>query len=202
MSASEYFMIFAGSLLVGYFFFFVVLRVLPGRLSASHRTQKAEVLAEAKKQADFILGEARSTNNAKNQMLLEELDETLADRQEDLKLTEENLNILESQIQPTTNSVQKLENELKHLENRWHFSSLEKIFIENKIYRHIEECESWEEILTMIDTKIKPFKKLLKREVTMEDIAKLPEIKIKRISKFDSFKADVSKVPTKVIENA
>jgi len=84
----------------------------------------------------------------------------------------------------------ELENELKHLENRWHFSSLEKIFIENKIYRHIEECESWEEILTMIDTKIKPFKKLLKREVTMEDIAKLPEIKIKRISKFDSFKAD------------
>lgn len=84
----------------------------------------------------------------------------------------------------------ELENELKHLENRWHFSSLEKIFIENKIYRHIEECESWEEILTMIDTKIKPFKKLLKREVTLEDIAKLPEIKIKRISKFDSFKAD------------
>jgi topoisomerase-4 subunit A len=84
----------------------------------------------------------------------------------------------------------ELENELKHLENRWHFSSLEKIFIENKIYRHIEECESWEEILTLIDTKIKPFKKLLKREVTMEDIAKLPEIKIKRISKFDSFKAD------------
>ena len=84
----------------------------------------------------------------------------------------------------------ELENELKHLENRWHFSSLEKIFIENKIYRHIEECESWEEILTMIDTKIKPFKKLLKREVTMEDIAKLPEIKIKRISKFDAFKAD------------
>jgi topoisomerase IV subunit A len=84
----------------------------------------------------------------------------------------------------------ELENELKHLENRWHFSSLEKIFIENKIYRHIEECESWEEILTMIDTKIKPFKKLLKREVTMDDIAKLPEIKIKRISKYDAFKAD------------
>jgi topoisomerase-4 subunit A len=84
----------------------------------------------------------------------------------------------------------ELENELKHLENRWHFSSLEKIFIENKIYRHIEECESWEEILTMIDAKIKPFKKLLKREVTLEDIAKLPEIKIKRISKYDSFKAD------------
>jgi topoisomerase-4 subunit A len=84
----------------------------------------------------------------------------------------------------------ELENELKHLENKWHFSSLEKIFIENKIYRHIEECESWEEILEMIDSKLKPFKKLLKREVTREDIAKLPEIRIKRISKYDSFKAD------------
>ena len=84
----------------------------------------------------------------------------------------------------------ELENELNHLENKWHFSSLEKIFIENKIYRHIEECETWEEILDMIDKKIKPFKKLLRREITKEDIAKLPEIKIKRISKYDAFKAD------------
>lgn len=84
----------------------------------------------------------------------------------------------------------ELDNELGHLENKWHFSSLEKIFIENKIYRNIEDCETWEEILEMIDKKIKPFKKLLRREVTMDDIAKLPEIRIKRISKFDSFKAD------------
>jgi topoisomerase-4 subunit A len=84
----------------------------------------------------------------------------------------------------------ELENELAHLENKWHFSSLEKIFIENKIYRNIEDSETWEEILETIDKKIKPFKKLLKRPVTMEDIARLPEIKIKRISKFDSFKAD------------
>ncbi len=84
----------------------------------------------------------------------------------------------------------ELENELNHLENKWHFSSLEKIFIENKIYRHIEECETWEEILDMIDKKMKPFKKLLRREITKEDIAKLPEIKIKRISKYDAFKAD------------
>lgn len=84
----------------------------------------------------------------------------------------------------------ELENELGHLENKWHFSSLEKIFIENRIYRHIEECETWEEILEMIDKKIKPFKKLLRREVTMDDIAKLPEIRIKRISKYDAFKAD------------
>lgn len=84
----------------------------------------------------------------------------------------------------------ELENELMHLENKWHFSSLEKIFIENKIYLSIEECETWEEILEMIDKKIKPFKKLLRRVVTMDDIARLPEIKIKRISKYDAFKAD------------
>jgi topoisomerase-4 subunit A len=84
----------------------------------------------------------------------------------------------------------ELENELNHLENKWHFSSLEKIFIENKIYRNIEDSETWEDILEVIDKKIKPFKKLLRREVTMEDIAKLPEIRIKRISKFDAFKAD------------
>ena len=73
----------------------------------------------------------------------------------------------------------ELENEMRHLENKWHFSSLEKIFIENKIYLSIEECETWEEILEMIDKKIKPFKKLLRREVTMDDIARLPEIKHK-----------------------
>jgi topoisomerase-4 subunit A len=84
----------------------------------------------------------------------------------------------------------ELENEMRHLENKWHFSSLEKIFIENKIYLSIEECETWEEILEMIDKKIKPFKKLLRREVTMDDIARLPEIRIKRISKYDAFKAD------------
>ncbi len=84
----------------------------------------------------------------------------------------------------------ELLNELKHLEDKWHFSSLEKIFIENKIYRNIEECESWEEIIEVIDKKLKPFKKLLKRTVTREDIERLPEIKIKRISKYDAFKAD------------
>jgi topoisomerase-4 subunit A len=84
----------------------------------------------------------------------------------------------------------ELQNELKHLEDKWHFSSLEKIFIEHKIYLTIEECETWDEILTTIDKKLKPFKKLLKRTVTMEDVARLPEIRIKRISKFDAFKAD------------
>jgi len=101
MSTFENLMLFAGSLVVGYFCFLVILKILPARLTASNHTQKAEVLAEAKKQADFILTEAQSTNSAKNQMLLEELDETLADKQEDLKLTEENLNIMETRFNPS-----------------------------------------------------------------------------------------------------
>jgi topoisomerase-4 subunit A len=64
------------------------------------------------------------------------------------------------------------------------------IFIENRIYRDIEECETWEAVLKAIDDGLKPFKKLLKREVTEEDLVRLTEIRIKRISKYNSFKAD------------
>lgn len=84
----------------------------------------------------------------------------------------------------------ELEIRLGELQEKWHFSSLEKIFIENRIYRDIEEETTWEGVLGAIDKGLKPFKKLLKREVTQEDIVRLTEIKIKRISKFDSFKAD------------
>jgi topoisomerase-4 subunit A len=84
----------------------------------------------------------------------------------------------------------ELEIRLGELAEKWHFSSLEKIFIENRIYRDIEECETWEAVLAAIDKGLKPFKKLLKREVTEDDLVRLTEIKIKRISKFDSFKAD------------
>lgn len=91
-----------------------------------------------------------------------------------------------------TKDLLKLELEIRlgELAEKWHFSSLEKIFIENRIYRDIEECETWEAVIKAIDDGLKPFKKLLKREVTEEDIAKLTEIRIKRISKYDSFKAD------------
>lgn len=85
---------------------------------------------------------------------------------------------------------QELEIRLAELAEKWHFSSLEKIFIENRIYRDIEEQTTWEGVIGAIDKGLKPFKKLLKREVTEEDIVRLTEIKIKRISKFDSFKAD------------
>lgn len=70
------------------------------------------------------------------------------------------------------------------------FSSLEKIFIENRIYRNIEEAETWEEVISIIDKGLKPHKKKFYREITTDDIVKLTEIKIKRISKYDSFKAD------------
>lgn len=70
------------------------------------------------------------------------------------------------------------------------FSSLEKIFIEKRIYRNIEECESWEEVISTIDKGLKPYKKQFYREITTDDIVRLTEIKIKRISRYDSFKAD------------
>jgi topoisomerase-4 subunit A len=84
----------------------------------------------------------------------------------------------------------ELEIALGELEEKWHFSSLEKIFIENRIYRRIEECETWEAVLEAIWKGLKPHLSLLKREITNEDVARLTEIKIKRISKFNSFEAD------------
>jgi topoisomerase-4 subunit A len=70
------------------------------------------------------------------------------------------------------------------------FASLEKIFIENRIYHNIEECTSWEEVLETIDQSLEPYKPQFYREITIDDILRLTEIKIKRISKFNSFKAD------------
>ncbi len=92
----------------------------------------------------------------------------------------------------STKSLLKAELEIRlaELEENWHMSSLEKIFIEERIYRDIEECETWEAVLEAIDKGLEPFKKLLIREVTREDIIKLTEIKIKRISRFDVKKAD------------
>lgn len=86
----------------------------------------------------------------------------------------------------------KRELELKksELEEQWHFASLEKIFIEKRVYRDIEECETWEEILETIHKGLAPHVKHLIRAVTDDDVTRLTEIRIKRISKFDGFKAD------------
>jgi len=92
------------------------------------------------------------------------------------------------------NTVKLLKKELKiklgELEDQWHNASLEQIFIENKIYRDIEEETTWEGVLFAIDKGLKPYIKKLKREVIDDDLIRLTEIKIKRISKFDSDKAN------------
>ncbi|MDA9887045.1 DNA gyrase/topoisomerase IV subunit A [Flavobacteriaceae bacterium] len=80
---------------------------------------------------------------------------------------------------------------LQELENQWHYASLERIFIENKVYRLIEEEETWEGVLKAIDNGIKPFIAHLKRPVIEEDLVRLTEIRIKRISKFDIDKAQL-----------
>ena len=84
---------------------------------------------------------------------------------------------------------QELNIRISELEEQWHFASLEKIFIEHRIYRDIEEEETWEGVISAIDNGLKPHIKNLKRKVTTEDIARLTEIRIKRISKFDLDKA-------------
>ncbi|HZW62045.1 MAG TPA: DNA gyrase/topoisomerase IV subunit A [Flavobacteriaceae bacterium] len=93
----------------------------------------------------------------------------------------------------TDNTVQLLKSDLEvklnELEEQWHFASLERIFIENRIYRDIEEEETWEGVIAAIDTGLKPHIKHLKRAITEEDIVRLTEIRIKRISKFDIDKA-------------
>lgn len=99
--------------------------------------------------------------------------------------------ILKHNTDKTLNLLRtELEIRLNELEDSWHLSSLEKIFIENRIYLLIEDCETWEDVLSTIDRGLDPFKKTLRREVVHDDLLKLTEIKIKRISKFDGFKAD------------
>ena len=80
---------------------------------------------------------------------------------------------------------EELEIELEELNNQWHNISLEKIFIENRIYRDIEDKTSWELVLSSIEEGLKPFTKKLRKQVSQDDIKKLTEIPIKKISKFD-----------------
>ena len=84
----------------------------------------------------------------------------------------------------------ELEIRMQELMEDLMFSSLEKIFIEKRIYRDIEECKTWEAVLKAIEKGLSPYKKEFYRAITQEDIIKLTEIKIKRISKFDSLKAN------------
>ena len=93
----------------------------------------------------------------------------------------------------TDNTVELLKRELEirlsEFQEQWHFASLERIFIEKRIYRDIEEEETWEGVINAIDKGLKTHIKHLKRAITVEDITRLTEIRIKRISKFDIDKA-------------
>lgn len=94
----------------------------------------------------------------------------------------------------------ELEIELHELQESWHFSSLERIFIENRIYHDIEEVKTWEDVLKTIDVGLKPHTGHLLRAVTEEDILKLTEIRIKRISRFDldKFKENIAALEGKI----
>jgi topoisomerase-4 subunit A len=94
----------------------------------------------------------------------------------------------------STKSLLKKELEIKRneLKEKILFSTLERIFIENKIYQKIEDCETWNEVIETIDKGLDPYKKDFYREIVKDDIVKLTEIKIKRISKFDKDKLDDS----------
>ncbi len=111
--------------------------------------------------------------------------------------------ILRRNTDHTVSLLQKeLEIELNELQENWHFSSLERIFIENRIYHDIEEVKSWEEVLKTIAEGLKPHTGHLLRAVTQEDILKLTEIRIKRISRFDldKFKANILALEGKIEE--
>lgn len=84
----------------------------------------------------------------------------------------------------------EFEIQLAELQEKWHMSSLEKIFIEEKIYRKIETVSTWDGVIETVNKNLQPFADKLNRAITKEDILKLLEIKIKRISKYDSLKAD------------
>ncbi len=103
------------------------------------------------------------------------------------------IGVVEMLKRSTDNTVDllkaELEIQLSELEEQWHFTSLERIFIEKRIYRDIEEEETWEGVIKAIDKGLQPHVGHLKRAITEEDIVRLTEIRIKRISKFDLEKA-------------
>ncbi|MCE2997252.1 MAG: DNA gyrase/topoisomerase IV subunit A, partial [Flammeovirgaceae bacterium] len=111
----------------------------------------------------------------------------VADKPQFMKVNE----ILKYNTEQTVKLLkQELEIKKAELMEKILFSSLEKIFIEKRIYRNIEDVETFEEVITTVDKGLRPYKKQFYREITRDDILRLLEIRIKRISKYDSFKAD------------
>ncbi len=107
--------------------------------------------------------------------------------------------ILKRSVDATRELLKReLEIKLAELDQQWHWDSLERIFIEERIYRRIEKSKTWDNVLEEIREGLKPFLKQLRREVTDDDIARLTEIRIKRISAYNRFQADeaISKIET------
>lgn len=99
--------------------------------------------------------------------------------------------ILQVSVQNTKNLLRReLEIEKEELIEEWHYASLEKFFIEKKVYLKIEGCSDEDEMVGVIDKGLSPIRKKMKREITREDIIKLSEIPFKRTTKFNAFKAD------------
>jgi topoisomerase-4 subunit A len=99
--------------------------------------------------------------------------------------------ILKRSVDATKELLKReLEIKLGELEQQWHWDSLERIFIEERIYRRIEKSKTWESVLAEIREGLKPFVKQLRREITDDDLARLTEIRIKRISAYNRFQAD------------
>jgi topoisomerase-4 subunit A len=99
--------------------------------------------------------------------------------------------ILKTSVEATKALLRReLEIKLNELEQQWHWDSLERIFIEERIYRNIEKSQTWESVLDEIRKGLKPFTGQLRREVTDDDIVRLTEIRIKRISAYNRFQAD------------
>ncbi len=114
-------------------------------------------------------------------------EQTGADKPEFLGVKE----ILRRNVDKTKALLKReLEIKLGELEQQWHWDSLERIFIEERIYRRIEKSKTWESVLEEIREGLKPFLKQLRRDVTDEDITRLTEIRIKRISAYNRFQAD------------
>ena len=110
--------------------------------------------------------------------------------------------VLQSNTEKLVNDLKKeLELDLLKQENLFHAKTLEQIFIEERIYKTIEECESFEEVISAVEVGLAPFRPLLKRDIVQEDIEKLLEIKIKRISRFDINKSrlEIQEIVDKII---
>jgi topoisomerase-4 subunit A len=99
--------------------------------------------------------------------------------------------LLKASVEATKALLKReLEIKLGELEQQWHWDSLERIFIEERIYRNIEKSKTWESVLEEIRKGLKPFIGQLRREVTEDDVVRLTEIRIKRISAYNRFQAD------------